>query len=440
MELQGQQETLRLLQVKEHLAILDGYGDEEHQSQLSSYAIAYDTWKEAQNRQEELILSSREALRYEELWRSQREEILHGELEEGEEELLYERLKVIREAERLGALINAALDSLGGNNGDEDSVQTLLYQAKRDIAYASGIDDSLAQWAETADSLYWQLDELRHDLTRYLANIEDDPDLLDELEERQEQIAKLKRKYGDSINIILAYCRDLSRKLEELEYREEDLEELKRECQVLEVRLLEESVALSRSRHRVSAKLEEEVMFHLQTLLMAECRFQVAFVDHDPTTHRSSGQESCEFHIAPNPGEPFKPLAQIASGGELARILLSLKKAFIAVEMPELMVFDEPDSGLSGAAVQAMAKVLQGLGEKCQLLLVTHQAAVAAVASSHYLLFKESNAEQTFSYVRRLDHEGRLQEMVRLLAADESSTTARKHAEELLRGLRIENT
>ncbi|MCL2547620.1 MAG: DNA repair protein RecN [Symbiobacteriaceae bacterium] len=432
MELQGQQETLMLLQNRHHLAILDQYGDSAHQETLLHYTDSYDSWLNASRKLSLLAEEAREGNRLEDLWRFQVEEIEQATLRPQEEEPLIQRLQVLRNLERVVVSLNEIIGLLSGRD-EEKAASSLIYLAKRELENISRLDDTLKPWTEMLDTIYWQIDELDRDLESYLDTLDADPGELERLEERLRVIRKLKSKYGDNISDVLAYCEDIQFKLDTLERHEEHLHALEEECRLLEVQLLNKGQLLSRSRAAMAERLQEAVMNNLSELMMSLCRFAISFKKtRDESVWQRSGLESCEFLIAPNPGEPLKPMVQIASGGELARILLALKSALVAIEMPDIMIFDEPDSGLSGTAVRAMASALKRLGESCQVLLVTHQAPVAAIAESHYLLSKETHDDQTYTHVELLNREGRLQEMVRLLASDESSLAARRHAEEML--------
>ncbi|MCL2497111.1 MAG: DNA repair protein RecN [Symbiobacteriaceae bacterium] len=434
MELQGQQETLRLLQPRHHLQILDQFGDALHQKLLHSYQQAYLNWQSASKTHQELQAAVLEASRNMDIWRLQDEEITQVKLQIGEEERLFQRQQVLLGKERLYDGVSSVLLSLTQDGDRCLAAATLLHQAKRELEAAVRFDSALEPWVELVDSLYWQLDELGHDLTHYRSNLEGEPGELEDIARRLDEVRRILRKYGATVEEVLRYQEEIRHKQESWENQSEELqrgalavEEGQREVQQL-------GMALGESRREVANFLQQSIMVKLQSLLMERCRFAVNFTSPGGSfPWRPYGGESCEFLIAPNPGEPLKPLAQIASGGELARILLALKTVLVALDMPDIMIFDEPDSGLSGSAVKAVAAALAQLGEHCQLLLVTHQAAVATVAKHHYYISKASEGEETFTYVELLNYEGRLQETMRLLAADPHSKAARDHAAELLK-------
>lgn len=433
LEMQGQQETLTLIQPRRHLSLLDQFGDEEHQQLYRSYQQLYDTWQSKEKQRQDLLEREREANRSQDLWRFQHEEIEEVGLEEDEDEQLEQRLRILQAAQRLESGVGQTLDLLLHDQDNQDSASTQLFQARRELEGISRYDERFQPFIELLESLYWQLDELGRDLSSYLTELEADPQEQEAIEDRLEQIKKLKRKYGASIADVLAYRDEIRLKLDNLEEQSDNLRNLETECQKLRQETILCGEKLSRSRRKTAEYLETALQERLWKLMMPECRFIVEFQAGAPDEAQREGLEGCEFLIAPNPGEPPKPLAKIASGGELARILMALKSALVALDAPDILVFDEPDTGLSGAAVRAMAIALAKLGQHCQLLIVTHQAVVAATAAQHYLIEKKVENEQTYTFVQQLDHDGRCEEIMRLLSADKSSASARQHAENLLR-------
>jgi len=433
LEMQGQKETLILTQARHHLGILDQFGNSEHQSTREHYKELYMRWQQLDRHYQQLLDEEREANRYQELWRSQCEEIEALELEVGEDDSLEARMQLLQGAQRIEESLVASLDNLIHDDDDQSSAGTLVFQAKRELDSLARYGEQFESWAEQLDSLYWQLDELGRDISTYLARMDADPDELEDLSGRLNDIRQLKRKYGSDIESILAYHLEIQGKLEALELREDELHAADSARQSILAELEMCGKQLSQQRLQTALLLKSVIEKSLDDLVMPECHFDVQFssIGEDGIPH-AQGLENCEFLIAPNPGEPPKPLARIASGGELARILLALKSALAAIDMPDIMVFDEPDAGLSGAAVRAMAVALAQLSSHCQLFLVTHQAVVAAASSHHYLIEKVIEDEQTYTHVHLLRSEERVQEMMRLLAADGSSRSARQHAEELL--------
>ena len=433
LEMQGQKESLILTQARHHLGILDQFGNPAHQSTREHYKELYIRWQQLDKHYQQLLEEEREANRFQELWRSQCEEIEALELEVGEDDALEARLQLLQGAQRIEEGIGASLDNLIHDDDDQSSAGTLLFEAKRELDSLSRYGEQFETWAEQLDSLYWQIDDLGRDMSTFLARMDADPDELEDLSGRLNDIRQLKRKYGPDIESILAYYTEVQAKLEALELREEELHAADSARKDILTELGKCGKQLSKDRAETAVQLKRVIEERLVDLVMPECHFDVHFTPlSDDGTPHAQGLETCEFLIAPNPGEPPKPLARIASGGELARILLALKSALAAIDMPDIMVFDEPDAGLSGAAVRAMAVALARLSKHCQLFLVTHQAVVAAASSHHYLIEKAVEDEQTYTHVHLLHPEQRVQEMMRLLAADGSSLSARQHAEELL--------
>jgi DNA repair protein RecN (Recombination protein N) len=255
------------------------------------------------------------------------------------------------------------------------------------------------------------------------------------VEERLHLIKQLKRKYGDTIEEILAYGEKVKRELSSLTHREEIESELKEKKQKLREELLQLAKELTVKRKKAAALLEAKVEKELADLNMGSTVFHVAFY---PETYRAAellphGQDTVEFQIAPNPGEPLKPLAKIASGGELSRIMLALKCIFTAQVSGHTLVFDEIDTGVSGRAAQAIAEKIAVLAKSHQVLCVTHLPQVACMADHHLYIYKDTFQNETRTNVKLLDHDGRTWELARMLGGVEVTQTTREHAEEMIR-------
>ena len=434
LEMQGQQDILYLLQAKQHLAMLDHFGSEKHSLALANYHKAFITWQEQFNVRKKLAAELAKTKHNERSWHEQLEEISKANLVIGEEEIKEKRLEVLQSLNRIQEYAKSALDTLDREDDRTSSAMVLLYQAKDDLEALMRFDPTTQELSEQVASIYWQLEEAVHDLRAYLNNLDADPYEEEKIVNRLATINALQRKYGSSIKGILEYQQEITEKLKQLKHNDYLVLQAEIKLAEAEETLKSRGSDLSHARYETAKRLERAIILHLDDLLMVNCRFEVSFHNYADGEYHHDGCESCEFLIAPNPGEPPKPLTRIASGGELVRILLALKQVMYSIDAPQIMIFDEPDSGLSGAAVRAMALALAKLGLKCQLILVTHQAAVASIANQHYLISKSVLNDQTFTAVDLLNRDGRIEEILRLLAADNSSAPARKHAEELLDG------
>ena len=318
-----------------------------------------------------------------------------------------------------------------------------LGEAVHRLQELTSYDESLKPLVEILQSAYYQVDEALHQLGRYQEELVFDPARLAEVEQRLDLIHQLKRKYGGTVAEILAHGRKVEQELNQLMHREERQEEIEAELANLRTQLEDTASKLSQMRRQVATTLEERVEAELQDLNMETTRFQVSFT---PVTDgfdgfTATGKDKIEFLIAPNPGEPPRPLARIASGGELSRIMLALKSLFSAVDQVETLVFDEIDTGVSGRAAQAIAEKMAFLAKRCQVLCVTHLPQVACMADVHFHIFKETDGQKTRTRVKHLNEEGTILELARMLGGVEVTETTREHAREMLRmAAMIKNT
>ena len=249
------------------------------------------------------------------------------------------------------------------------------------------------------------------------------------MESRLAQIQSLKRKYGATIGEILAHYEKIQADLATLETQDERIAELERRLDGLRETLAAQAEALSQARRRAADRLAADIERHLKDLHMERTRFVVRF---EPVDFGRDGADRVEFLISANPGEPPRPLAKIASGGELSRIMLALKTIFAAVDRIPVLVFDEVDTGVSGQAAQAIARKLAGLARTCQVFSVTHLPQVASMADAHYRIYKEVAGGRTFTKVEALEGDGRVRELARMLGGEQITDTTLRHAREMI--------
>jgi DNA repair protein RecN (Recombination protein N) len=311
----------------------------------------------------------------------------------------------------------------------------LLQESLSRLEQAVGMDDSLDQAVESARQAVYLLEEAVREVGRYRDELEHEPGRLEQVEERLHLIRQLKRKYGDSIEEILLHKERVERELAELEHREESQEELRAEIESLEEELGRLAGELTTLRKKAAMDLEKRVESELADLHMGSTVFHVSFFRDAWRSGELTpvGRDRIEFMLSPNPGEPLKPLSRIASGGELSRILLALKVIFTGVQEVHTLIFDEIDTGVSGRAAQAIAGKIAQLGQRFQVLCVTHLPQVACMADHHFLISKETENESTTTRVSRLDESGRTQELARMLGGVEVTRTTLEHAEEMIR-------
>ncbi|EGK14286.1 DNA repair protein RecN [Desmospora sp. 8437] len=430
VEIHGQHEHQKLLQVEEHLRWLDAFGGAPLKKRLQAYQEIYREYRDVVNQLERIDADEKEVSRRIDMLTFQRDEIAAARLEAGEDEVLEQEHNRLAHAERLMQNAADSYEALYGENRGAESIN----RAVRDLEEIVPYDESLSGVLELIQSAYYQVEEAARQLGRYRDELEFDPARLAQVEERLRLVDDLKRKYGETVHEILAYGQRVEAELEKLEHRDERKAELEAKRDQLITRLTEQAEELSTLRRTAATELEGLVELQLSDLNMKGTRFSVAFHQTDASDFTPHGIDQVEFLISPNPGEPLRPLVKIASGGELSRIMLAMQSIFSKVEgAADTLIFDEVDTGVSGRAAQAIAEKIARLARNCQVLCVTHLPQVACMADVHFQIFKETLGESTRTRVKLLTEEGRTMELARMLGGVEVTDTTKNHALEMLR-------
>lgn len=440
IDIHGQSEHLSLLKPSTHLELLDRYGNLLEQREAFAALVRQVEAVRAEIR--DLTTNEEARRRRAEMLAYQVEEVNAANLRPGEEELLEEEARRLANAEQLAELTREAYLALSEADEAGLSANDRLTQAAAALARLVKIDPSIAPLAELAESLSVQAEELARGLADYEEAIEFNPARLQEAELRLDLIRSLKRKYHcETIEDLLKATEAAQQELQSLEHSSERLETLLAE----EARLLEEigrqGMVLSEARRQAAEALSRAVEVELDDLRMAEARFGVAVEQADdphgaPVGERRlafdrTGLDRVQFLIAPNVGEPLKPFAKIASGGETSRIMLALKTVLSRADQTPTLIFDEIDSGIGGRIGAVVGHKLWSLARDHQVLVVTHLPQLAGFADAHFKVEKHVKGQRTVAQVIPLKHEMRIEELTAMLGAEAES--ARQSAEELLR-------
>jgi DNA repair protein RecN (Recombination protein N) len=431
LDISGQHEHQSLLDSDEHLNLLDQFGGEEIIRLRSKYQAIYREFKEIDHELNRLKIDQQELAHRIDLLEFQREEIESAGLTPGEEEELEQERNRLAHVEKLMQHTAKAYQALFGERGALE----LLQESLSHTVEMADVDQTLKPALDGMQTAYYQLEEAARQISRYRDELEFDPERLYEVEERLHLIKQLKRKYGESIEDILTYGEKIKQELSSLTHREETEAELTAKREELKDRLAKLAKELTGKRKKAATLLETRVEKELADLNMGSTVFHVAFYREPDSApdFLPHGQDLIEFQIAPNPGEPLKPLAKIASGGELSRIMLALKCIFTASDQSHTLVFDEIDTGVSGRAAQAIAEKMAVLGQKHQVLSVTHLPQVACMADHHFCIAKEAQEKETRTNVERLDGDKRIWELARMLGGAQVTHTTTEHAREMIR-------
>ena len=429
VDILGQHDHQSLLDVTRHLEILDGFGDAEHQSLKASVRELYRKYEQVRRERIKLQAEERDRLARIDLLQFQIEEIRQAEIKVGEEEELLQQQQRLANIERITTTAESVYARLREQLPDQPPLYDQLAQAINDLSSLNRYDQEIASIADLFNQALVQLEEGSRDLRQYIESFERDPEALEQVEARLSLLRTLKRKYGEDEQAILDYAEGIEQELEILQSSEITIEQLKNEEEELYQQLRSMTEQLSEKRRQCAAKMERLIEAHLADLNMERTKFVVEIA---PAELGETGTDAVEFKLSPNLGEALKPLAKIASGGEMSRIMLAIKNSLVQVERIPALVFDEVDTGIGGRTALKVAEKLRSLSKQFQVFAVTHLPIVASYAQHHYYVEKHEINGRTTVKVTLLDEDGRVNELVRMLGGQADQLATRAHAKELL--------
>lgn len=427
IDIHGQHDNQELLSAEKHLGFLDSYG--AYPQEMAAYTAAYERMCECAARLDKLQMDESYKLQRMDILQFQIKEIGDAKLSDGEEERLVEQQKRIRNAERITESLGAVYTLLNGNGEEMRGALEALEEVSTELDTASKYLTEFGGYSEKLSDAYYMLEELGSRARDTLEDADFDPRQLDDIESRLDTIYKLKKKYGNSIAEILEYFERISEEYQSLELSDELTAHLQRELDEANLVLHTEAEALTACRLAAAAEFSERVEQELAYLDMAGVRFSIT---RREKPYGPTGADEMEFMICTNTGEEAKPLAKIASGGELARIMLAIKNVLAEKDGIGTIIFDEVDTGVSGRAAQKIGKKLAEVARHRQVICVTHLAPVAACAAHHYRIYKTVEDGRTFTRVEELTRSQRVQELARIMVGENITDSALKSAEEML--------
>ena len=410
----GQQDNGTLLDTSTHLSFLDAYA--KNSSEINEYRTAYRNFRSIKKEIDKLTLDDDEKARRVDTLTYQINEIEAAEPVEGEDEDLADRKKVLLGAEKIIESLSAARTILSDG---EYNVSEMFSQAVTNLESISEFSDELEDFASRSENVLAEIDSLADDVRTLADRFDFNPRELDEIEDRLGVINSLKRKYGRTIGEINSYLADAKAKLAQIEYSDEAILKLDAELAKAHDELVAKAKVLTDSRKKAAEEISREVTKELSELEMPKVRMQVRT---DKKKYSFDGADVVEFLISTNVGENVKPLSAVASGGELSRIMLALRKILSSSAQNETLIFDEIDTGVSGKASVRIAQKMKQMSKTAQVITVTHLAQIAAYADEHLKIEKKDDGQRTFTTVTELDEKGRIEELARLLGGDIASS------------------
>ena len=428
VNIHGQRDSQQLFDEGYHLSYLDAFSGNE--PLLTDYGDKFEAVAALRREIQRLTMDEGEKLRRTESLKFQIEEISRAHLKPGEDEALEARRKLLQHAEKLSDGLDAAVAGLYGDE-DSDGAAALLTQAERALAKLGGFDGALESLHARVADLMYQVQDVAEELRDRRADFAYSADELEEIESRLDVIHRLRRKYGACCRDILDYQDRAQKELDEIEFADDEIAHLKTKLGTAEEAAWEAARALRRARQAGAVRLQERVLEELRQLDMPRVQFQCSFTETELT---ASGADAVAFYMSANVGEALKPMNKVASGGELARIMLALKNVLAQQDRVDTLIFDEVDTGVSGRAAQKVAEKLHAVARNKQVLCVTHLPQIAALADTHLLIAKGEREGRTYTTVTELDREGRKLELARIIGGACITATTLKSAEEMLTG------
>ena len=423
IEIHGQNDNQKLLDNKTHIKYLDSYIGEKLYQIKEKYKANYIRYNEIKRELRENYGDEKEKQRTLDLLKYQLNEIKEAKLKSGEEEKLEEKRKIMLNSEKIAKNLSEAEQALGENTLD------VINSAIRSLEKIEDIDKKYEQTSISLRNIYYELEEISRDVNEYASDMEFNEDEREEIESRLDTIYNLKRKYGNNIEEILNYCDEIEKEIEKIENVEEYNNKLKIEKKQLEQQMNQQGTEINKIRTEYAKQLSEKINIELVELEMKNAKINVK-VEYKENDYFEDGKDDVEIFIKTNIGESENELTKIASGGEMSRIMLAIKKVLAEVDKMPIMIFDEIDTGISGKASKAVAEKLNKISKNHQVLCISHLAPIAANADYNYYISKKVENERTKTSVKLLNEQEVLTEIARISSGEINEITL-QYASEL---------
>ena len=427
INIHGQHDSASLFDEANHLTFLDDFASNEELR--AAYLEKYEAVDKLRREIKRISMDEGEKLRRMETLKYQIEEIEKAQLTAGEDEELESRRKLLQNSEKIANGLNDAVENLYGGD-DSDGAATLLSYAERALARISKYSEDIAALHEKVADMMYQV----QDVAEIARDVRDDlaysADELERIESRLDVIHKLRRKYGVTCADILEYLEKAKQELDEIEFADDHVERLKKKLKKAEKEAWDAAMDLRKNRQDTAKKLSQRILTELGQLDMPKVQFACQFTELELTP---LGADAVAFYMSANVGEALKPMSKVASGGELARIMLAMKNVLAEQDRVNTLIFDEVDTGVSGRAAQKVAEKLKSVARSKQVLCVTHLPQLAAMGDTHLLIAKGERDGRTYTTVTPLDLEGRKRELARIIGGANITEITLQSAEEMLR-------
>ena len=413
IDVHGQHEHQFLMDEHKHLLFLDSFGDDPHRLRMESAAAALEAFQTGERELNRLTRENSQREQRMDMLRFQLQELKAAKLKAGEEETLRRELERLRHSVKISAALHRAYEDVYAGAGKQLSALALLKNALSALDGISALDPEYQKLRDKLNDLYYEMEDGGLQLRGLWEGAEFDPDKNEQLEARLDLLRRLARKYGPTVEDMIAYTQKISQEYGAFQHMDETLDQMRERQKKLLQAYVKEAEALTALRKKLAAWFEKEMVAQLAQLGMEKTQFSVQFPP--PSNSRDLPEDEVAFLISPNPGEPLKPLSKIASGGELSRLMLAIKSIAAQRGLVPTMVFDEIDTGISGKIAQVVAEKMAKISAYRQVLCVTHLPQIAAMADYHYLVEKGVQGGRTFTDVKQLDENMRESELARMV-------------------------
>lgn len=427
IDIHSQHEHQELMNEEFHLSLLDRFASDKIKPALTKYQTNFKEYQTIEKEWQNWTKNERELAQRLDMLRFQQQEIENANLQAGEEDRLLEQKNILANFEKLNENLQGAYAAIQGEPGGLEFVG----EAMRQMETAASIHTDYKAVSEAISSSYYMLEDSMSQIRQSLDHLEFQPEELNQIESRLNDLNQLKRKYGKTIEDIIQYEQEISSEMEKLTDSESHVGHLETKLATLKTELIKQAATLTDIRKKAAVTLEKQIKQELNQLYMEKAIFSVRF-EANKMELTELGQDSVVFYMSTNPGEPLKPLAKIASGGELSRMMLALKTIFSRHQGITSIIFDEVDTGVSGRVGQAIAEKIYAVSVGSQVLCISHLPQVAAMANHHYYITKKVQNKRTTTSVTVLKGVEKVEEISRMIAGIEVTELTKQHAKEMI--------
>ena len=434
-DIHGQHEHQSLLDAESHLLFLDSFASLEGEKE--SYRTSYEVWTARLREYRKRLAEAERRVQEQDLLEFALKEIQTAKVKPGEDDELSQEENILAQHEKLFDAVKNVVESLSLRDSEANGAVGTLRKAKAGLDSAKEIDPRIAELAARLETAYFEVEDIAESVSAYMQGLKFDPKRLEEIESRLAELKRLKKKYGPSLSDVIEKGKRDAAILDSFASWQDDKADLEKEIAELKRIALEKAEILSSKRKEAATGFSSQVEAILSRLGMSHARLPISIENRKSETGRlllaPTGMDEVEFLIAPNLGEPPKPLSKIASGGELSRVALAIKAVLSSKDTVDTLIFDEIDTGIGGEVAVAVGAYLKDISQYKQVLCVTHLASIAARADTHYKVDKKIDGGRTVTRIERLQGRNREEEIARMLAGDREGAASLAHAAELLR-------